>query len=112
MKNPTQNEPHNNTSAPGTLNPRPISNASIGQLDAERERLQRTYWFWGQVQKWYLYAFPLVLALMIYLVIAHAQFRVMAPIMASCVGWGLVAAQQHQRGILNEIKKLDAKLSD
>lgn len=112
MKIPTQNEPHNNTSAPGTLKPHPISNASIGQLDAERERLQRTYWFWGQVQKWYLYAFPLVLALMIYLVITHAQFRVMAPIMASCVGWGLVAAQQHQRGILNEIKKLDAKLSD
>lgn len=67
---------------------------------------------WGQVQKWYLYAFPLVLALMIYLVITHAQFRVMAPIMASCVGWGLVAVQQHQQGILNEIKKLDAKLSD
>jgi hypothetical protein len=112
MNNPTQTEPHNNTVAPGTLKPHPISSASIGQLDTEKERLQRTYWLCGQIQKWYLYVFPLVLVLMIYLVITHAQFRAIAPIMASCVGWGLVAVQQHQRGILNEIKKLDTKLSD
>ena len=82
------------------------------QLDAEKERLQRTYWLWGQIQKWYLYVFPLVLVLMIYLMITHAQFRLTAPIMVSCAGWGLVAMQQHQRGILNEIKELDTKLPD
>jgi len=107
MNNPTQTEPHNNTGAPGRLRPRPISSASIGQLDAEKERLRRTYWLCGQIQKWYLYVFPLVLVLMIYLVITHAQFRVTAPITVSCAGWGLVAMQQHQRGILNEIKELD-----
>jgi hypothetical protein len=112
MNNPTQTEPQNNTVAPGTLKPHSISSASIGQLDAEKERLQRTYWLWGQIQKWYLYVFPLVLVLMIYLVITHAQFRVTAPIMVSCAGWGLVAMQQHQRGILNEIKELDTKLPD
>lgn len=110
MNNPTQTEPQNNTVAPGTLKPHSISSASIGQLDAEKERLQRTYWLWGQIQKWYLYVFPLVLVLMIYLVITHAQFRVTAPIMVSCAGWGLVAMQQHQRGILTEIKELDTKL--
>lgn len=112
MNNPTQTEPHNNTVAPGRLRPHPISSTSIKQLDTEKERLQRTYWLWGQIQKWYLYALPLALLLMIYLVITHAQFRAIAPIMVSCVGWGLVAMQQHQRGILNEIKKLDTKLSD
>ena len=112
MNNLTQAEPHNTTGTPGTLRSHPISSASIKQLDAEKERLQRTFWLWGQIQKWYLYALPLILALMIYLVTTHAQFRAIAPIMASCIGWGLVAAQQHQRGILNEIKKLDTKLSD
>ncbi len=112
MNKPTQTEPQNNTGAPGTLKPHPISSASIGQLDAEKERLQRTYWLWGQIQKWCLYAFPLVLVLMIYLMITHAQFRLTSPIMVSCAGWGLVAMQQHQRGILNEIKELDTKPSD
>ena len=112
MNKPTQTEPHNNTVAPGRLRPHSIISTSIKQLDAEKERLQRTYWLWGQIQKWCLYAFPLVLVLMIYLVITHAQFRLTAPIMVSCAGWGLVAMQQHQRGILNEIKELDTKLPD
>lgn len=97
MNNPTQTEPQNNTVAPGTLKPHSISSTSIKQLDAEKERLQRTYWLCGQIQKWYLYVFLLVLVLMIYLVITHAQFRLTAPIMVSCAGWGLALFTPHQR---------------
>ena len=71
MNNPTQTEPQNNTVAPGRLRLHSISSTSIKQLDAEKERLQRTFWLCGQIQKWCLYVFPLVLVLMIYLVITH-----------------------------------------
>lgn len=102
----------NTTSAPGVMMspPHPISAGSAGRLVMERDRLWRAYWFWGQAQKWLLSVFPAVIVFLIWLVVAHEQFRATAPIMAFCAGWSLVVMQRHQRGIRNEIQELDSTL--
>lgn len=104
----------NATSAPGIMmsSPYPISAESAGRLVMESDRLWRAYWFWGQAQKLLLSVFPVVIVFLIWLVVVHEQFRATAPIMAFCAGWALVAMQQRQRALLNEIKELDTKLPD
>ena len=67
--------------------------------------------FWGQAQKLLLSVFPVVIVFLIWLVVVHEQFRATAPIMAFCAGWALVAMQQRQRALLNEIKELDPLMS-
>lgn len=107
-----RNQRRNTTSAPGVMmsSPYPISAESAGRLVMERYRLWLAYWFWGQAQKWLLSVFPVMIMFLIWLVVAHEQFRETAPIMAFCIGWGLVVMQRHQRGIRNEIQDLDSTL--
>lgn len=106
-----RNQRRNTVSAPEkTASPHPISAELAGRLVMERDRLWCAYWFWGQAQKWLLLVFPVVIVFLIWLVMAHEQFRATAPIMAFCSGWALVVMQRHQRGIRNEIQELDSTL--
>lgn len=107
-----RNQRRKTTSAPGVMmsSPYPISAESACRLVMERNRLWRAYWFWGQAQKWLLLVFPVVIMFLIWLVVAHEQFRATAPIMAFCAGWALIVMQRHQRGIRNEIQELDSTL--